>query len=292
MANQPDVASGIADVFDRTADTYDAVGVDFFGVFARLLLDDVGPLTGDRVLDIGCGRGAVLFPAADRVGPTGSVLGIDLSPAMIARTERDIAERGVNATVAVMDAQAPTLPGQVFDTIVASCVVFFLPDPVAALRAWHGLLRPGGRIGLTTFSGDDPRWSPVREVFGPYLPPELIWSMVNPANPMASTENFESALGSAGFTSPSSVIREHEITFACPEHWVEWSWSHGQRLFWELVPPADQAAVRAEVLSRLTPLRDPDGCLRMTQTVRYTIARAFPADGHGAAGQSYPVPPR
>lgn len=271
MANQ-DVASGIADVFDRTADTYDAVGVDFFGVFARRLLDDVGPITGDRVLDVGCGRGAVLFPAADRVGPTGSVLGIDLSPAMVARTARDIAERGVNATVTVMDAQEPTLPGQIFDTVLSSCVIFFLPDPVAALSAWHDLLRPGGRIGLTTFCGGDPRWSAVREVFGPYIPPAMVWSMVNPANPMASTENFESALGSAGFTSAESVIREHEITFADPRHWVDWSWSHGQRLFWELVPAADQPAVRAEVLSRLGPLRDLDGCLRMNQTVRYTVA--------------------
>ncbi|SDH91872.1 Methyltransferase domain-containing protein [Actinokineospora alba] len=267
-----DTRQTIAETFDRTADTYDAVGVDFFGVFARQLLDDVGPIAGDDVLDIGCGRGAVLFPAAERVGPTGSVLGIDLSPAMVARTERDIADLGLDITVAVMDAQDPVLPGRLFDTILSSCVVFFLPDPIAALRAWHDLLRPGGRIGLTTFCGDDPRWSPVREVFGPYIPPEMIWSMVNPANPMASTENFESALGSAGFTSPSSVIREHEITFADPTHWVDWSWSHGQRLFWELIPPAEQPAVRAEVLSRLAPLRDPDGCVRMKQAVRYTVA--------------------
>jgi ubiquinone/menaquinone biosynthesis C-methylase UbiE len=273
-SGEPDEArQAIAATFDRTAETYDAVGVEFFGTFAEQLLDDVGSISGQAVLDVGCGRGAVLFPAAERVGATGSVLGIDLSAGMIARTAQDIEDRGLtNATAMVMDGQEPVLPGRSFDTILSSCVVFFLPDPIAGLRAWHDLLAPGGRIGLTTFGKKDPRWAGVDDVIAPFVPPAIIWAIINPASPFATSESFDRTLESVGFVKPNSVERQHAITFTDPDHWISWSWSHGQRIFWELVPEDRLDEVRAEVRKRLEPLCEPDGSLTLIQTVRYTVA--------------------
>ncbi|OXM43946.1 class I SAM-dependent methyltransferase [Amycolatopsis alba] len=267
-----DTRQAMALLFDRTAETYDALGVDFFGVFAEELLDRVDLVPGEQVLDVGCGRGAVLFPAAERVGAGGSVLGIDLSAEMIRRTAKDIEARGVNASVSLMDAQEPTLADASFDALLASFVVFFLPDPVAALRSWHRLLKPGGRAGVTTFGADDPRWAAVREVFKPFVPPELAWTLTIRASLFATVESFGQAVESAGFTGVTSVERVCPVKFADPVHWIDWSWSQGQRMFWELVPENRLDAVHQAVLAELEPLREPDGSVVLAQTVRYTIA--------------------
>ncbi|GLZ39573.1 class I SAM-dependent methyltransferase [Actinokineospora sp. NBRC 105648] len=265
-----DARQAIAAVFDQTADTYDALGVDFFGVFARTLLDDVGPIDGLRVLDAGCGRGAVLFQAAERVGPQGSVVGIDLAPQMVTRTEAEATECGIeNVSVLVSDAQEPTVAGP-FDVVLSSCVIFFLPNPAAALRAWHSLLTPDGILGLTTFGGIDPRWAPIDELFAPYVPEPLAQSIK--ASPFNNTDHVNTLVADAGFADPTSVTREHDVRFDSPQHWVDWSWSHGQRLFWGLVPESERDAVTTGILDHLRTLSEPDGSVVLHQPVRYTIA--------------------
>lgn len=264
----------IAAMFDRSAPTYDAVGVDFFSVFGRQLVEDAALSPGERVLDVGCGRGAVLFPAADRVGPGGSVTGIDISPGMVERTARDAQDRGVSQVqVKVMDAQEPALPPSCFDAVLSSLVVFFLPDPVAGLGAWRELLAPGGRLGLTTFAGDDERWSWLSELFKPYPTPGIVnVRPSDPDGPFASTTNLERLLGSLGYLSAHSVVREHITRFTDPEQWITWSWSQGQRLHWESVPLDARAEVRAQAIEHLRTLQDPDGTLALRQLIRYTIA--------------------
>lgn len=75
--------AGTAALFDAVAGTYDSVGVDFFQPIAQGLLAAMPPRPGERWLDIGCGRGAVLLPAAEGVGPQGRSVGLDISPAMV-----------------------------------------------------------------------------------------------------------------------------------------------------------------------------------------------------------------
>lgn len=269
----PDARQAVAELFDRSSETYDSVGVESFSVIARQLLADVGLVGGERVLDVGCGRGAVLFAAAEQVGEAGSVTGIDLAPGMIDRTVADIRARGlVNVQALLMDAQEPDLPSADFDAVLASAVLFFLPDPLAGLRAWHRLLRPGGRLGVTSFGGNDPRWAEVEAVFRPFVPPEMIWAMVDPAGLFASVRNFERAAESVGFVDLTSVERRHPITFADPDQWIRWSWSHGQRVFWELVPDERQPDVHADVKAALERLREPDGSIVMMQAARYAVA--------------------
>ncbi len=75
--------AGVAGVFDRAAATYDQVGVDFFRPIGRFLVSRTAPRPGERILDLGCGRGASALPAAEAVGPTGAVLATDLAPTMV-----------------------------------------------------------------------------------------------------------------------------------------------------------------------------------------------------------------
>src|SRR5689334_4965853 len=83
-----DPKARIAGIFDRAAPTYDQTGVEFFGPPGRELVRLAGIAAGQRVLDLGCGRGNVLFPAAEAVGPTGEVIGVDFAPGMLTATTR------------------------------------------------------------------------------------------------------------------------------------------------------------------------------------------------------------
>jgi ubiquinone/menaquinone biosynthesis C-methylase UbiE len=73
----------IATAFDNSADTYEQVGVAYFGPMGTELVRRAAPEPGADALDLGCGRGHVLFPLAAAVGPTGRVTGVDLSARMV-----------------------------------------------------------------------------------------------------------------------------------------------------------------------------------------------------------------
>lgn len=98
----------VAALFDRLAADYDQSGVDFFEPIADGLLAHVPPREGERWLDVGCGRGAVLLPAAAAVGAAGQVVGIDIAASMVERVrDAAAAQRLTNVEVTVADATAP-----------------------------------------------------------------------------------------------------------------------------------------------------------------------------------------
>ena len=119
-------------------------------IYRRLsTLSGVG--VGDRVLDIGCGDGYFSRRMADRVGPTGTVAGIDPSPEAIERarhlTRRIVCEF---AEGVAEDLQAPD---GAFDVVVSSLAIHHLAEasrPVAFAQMWR-LLRPGGRVLIAEF---------------------------------------------------------------------------------------------------------------------------------------------
>ena len=171
------------------------------------------------------------------------------------------------------DAQQPAVAGG-FDTVTSSLVLFFLADPLAALQEWLALLRPGGRLGLTTFGANDPRWDAVDDVFTPYLPPDLRDARTTGAvGPFGSDAAMEALVASAGFTDVSTVSTAVEVRFADVEQWHAFTWSVGQRRMWMGVPVDERDAVREEAYARLAGHAHPDGSITFVQGVRHTLAR-------------------
>jgi ubiquinone/menaquinone biosynthesis C-methylase UbiE len=274
MSGGSEQSERMARLFDALSGSYDAVGVDFFGPIAGGLLEALAPQPGERWLDVGCGRGAVLLPAAAAVGPAGHVTGIDISPGMVEQARSLARDAGLeNVAVEVGDAVAPDVDGG-FDVVASSLVVFFLPDPGAALRAWHPLLAPGGRLGVTTFGPVDPRWSYVDEVFAPYLPPAMRDARTTGrAGPFASDEGVEQLVTDAGYAEARTVNATIPVRFADADQWHAFTWSTGQRAMWLAIPEHERPAVRAEAERRLAENADPDGSITVTQSVRHTLAR-------------------
>lgn len=274
----PAPAKGIVGVFDRVADTYDAVGVDWFVPIAAGLVRRLEPVPGERALDVGCGKGAALLPLAEAVGPTGHVTGIDLAPRMVEAAQAAAAARGhAQVEVHVGDASAPHLPERSYDLVASSLVLFFLPDPAAALAAWAALVRPGGRIGVATFGPADPVWRAVDEVFTPYLPPGMRDARTTGRRgPFASDAGMESLFEGAGLTEVRTVTGTVDAVLRDLDHWYAFSWSHGQRAMWECVPEAEREQVRSAAGRILEGARQPDGAFRLGQQIRYTLGRRSP----------------
>lgn len=264
----------MAALFDAVAATYDSVGVDFFQPIARGLLAAMPPRPGERWLDIGCGRGAVLLPAAEGVGSQGRAIGLDISPAMVEQARLAARQRGLaHVRVTVGDAMAPSLEDGLFDAISSCLVLFFLPDPAAALRAWRDLIEPGGRLGVTTFGPVDPRWEHVDEVFEPYLPPALRDARTSgKKGPFASDAGMERLVSDAGYSEVRTVPGSVPVVFASVEQWRSFSLSTGQRLMWQAVPEDRRPEVLAEAGRRLAAHARPDGSVVFDQAIRHTLA--------------------
>ncbi|PYQ24478.1 MAG: arsenite S-adenosylmethyltransferase [Acidobacteria bacterium] len=102
---------------------------------------------GEAVLDLGSGPGLDAFLAADRVGPSGRVIGVDMTPAMLERAQRNAA-RGGYANVEFREGRLESLPlgDAVVDAVTSNCVINLVPDKAAVFRQVARVLKPGGRL--------------------------------------------------------------------------------------------------------------------------------------------------
>ncbi|CAL9294264.1 MULTISPECIES: class I SAM-dependent methyltransferase [unclassified Streptomyces] len=114
------------------------------------------------VLDAGCGTGSLALLLAE---DGHRVTGVDLAPGMVARAEEKFAAAGVPGRFLVGDAARPPVGEERFDVVLVRHVVWTLPDPGAALRAWTGLLREGGLLVMV-----EGRWGEAGGDVTPYVP--------------------------------------------------------------------------------------------------------------------------
>lgn len=122
-----------------------AVRERFVGVGNPFALGPIQP--GEAVLDLGCGAGFDVFVAAQLVGPAGRVVGIDLSPEMLAMAEAGLkAADFSNLEFRVAQVEDLPFPGESFDVALSNGVLNLIPDKPAALREIFRVLRPGGRL--------------------------------------------------------------------------------------------------------------------------------------------------
>ncbi|MGK9170580.1 methyltransferase domain-containing protein [Inquilinus limosus] len=118
------------------------------GEFTRRLLNDAGIAGGMRVLDVGCGSGDVTLLAAELVGPTGAVVGVDHEAGVIAAARDRAGSEGFSHVAFEVADLASLSDLGVFDAIVGRRVLMYQPDPVQALRNLHRFLRTDGLVVL------------------------------------------------------------------------------------------------------------------------------------------------
>ncbi|MFJ8145942.1 class I SAM-dependent methyltransferase [Streptomyces sp. NPDC096048] len=107
---------------------------------------ELGLREGDHVLDAGCGTGRALPPLRAAVGPSGLVVGADLTPAMLQAAAR--AGRDRDGHLLLTDVAAMPLRSRTLDAVFAAGLVAHLPDPAGNLRELARVVRPGGVLAL------------------------------------------------------------------------------------------------------------------------------------------------
>ncbi|MFJ6216996.1 class I SAM-dependent methyltransferase [Streptomyces sp. NPDC092296] len=269
----------LARSFDLASDTYEEAHGDFVNPVGDRLayLADLRP--GDRVLDLGCGRGAVLFAAVAAVGPDGYVAGVDLSPGMVRRTAAQAARAGLrNVSVRVDDAEDLGFPDRSFEAVLSSFTLPLLPDPAAALAGAHRVLAPGGRLGLTgpgAGAEPEPGWRRALPALLPYLGPDADWPAADGDRAVAADRpggDPERALAAAGFTGVRTVEEPAVVVHADVHTWWRSLWAGGHRALLETIAPGRRAQAREAACAAVEPLTERGRLVHRT-SVRYTLAR-------------------
>jgi SAM-dependent methyltransferase len=184
-------------------------------VFGQATIQAAAPARGEQVMDVGCGAGASALALAERVGPGGHVLGIDISTPLIQRaTER----APIDAPVAfqLADASRAALPQAQFDLLFSRFGVMFFEDPATAFAHMRGALKPDGRLAFVC-------WRAAAENDWGRLPLGAIRDLVPlPAPPdpdapgpfsFADPERIMGVLTAAGFADIAIVAFDHAIPF-------------------------------------------------------------------------------
>lgn len=178
-----------------------------------VLLAAINAQPGERVVDTGCGCGALALALAKAVGPQGRVLGIDVSPAMLAVARRQTPPEA-RAEFVEADATTYAFARGAFDIVVSRHGVMFFADPVRAFTNLRGALKQGGRLAFSCFrSPRDNPWAMTPLEAAYQVMPRLPKPGPEDPGPFAFADpaRVERILGSAGFA--AVTMTPHDLSF-------------------------------------------------------------------------------
>ena len=195
---------------DEAAAEYDRAFAHVSEYFLPFLLDAAGLVPGMRVLDVATGTGLAAQALLAAVGPSGSVVATDVSPAMVARAQQRLGDVR-NASVSVEDGQALSFPDQSFDAVICSLGLMFFADPDRGLREFHRVLRPGGRAAISVLTVPELSYNGrINVVIAPFLP--SFAETVARTFALGREERLRSLFAAAGFTEMLMTREAHRFT--------------------------------------------------------------------------------
>ncbi len=268
MNEESGLKANIAALYNRVAPIYGRVGPDPFAYAGRGLVERIGITEGTGVLDVGVGRGANLFPAAEKIGPHGQVIGIDLAENMLLQTKIEIERRHIlNASVLKMDAEQLAFDDASFDYVLCGFAIFLFPHFEQALAEFFRMLRSDGTVGVTvrtsgklgiTVAHDQnalSQWYSKRltEYHDQYYFP------LNAGGAHLDLSELPIYLARAGFVDVLVLHEQTELIYANAQQWWDAKWTHGTRYSLEHMAPEILEQFKAEVFARLEEEKRPDG---------------------------------
>lgn len=220
MATPDDAKAKAATTYNAAADFYDDPANSFWDRFGRKTIERLRLPLGARVFDACCGAGASAIPAAEKVGPQGSVLGVDLAQNLLTLARAKANARGLkNIEFRLGDVLDPAVPESQFDAVVCVFGIFFIPDMPAAVQALWRLVRPGGRLAITTWGpnffepGSTAFWNAVREAR-----PDL-YKGFNPWDRISDPPSVRALLHAGGVDQVEAIAEAGTHPIQSPQAW-------------------------------------------------------------------------
>jgi ubiquinone/menaquinone biosynthesis C-methylase UbiE len=267
MSAQIDKKETLRGVFSRGAEGYGRIG--YFQHFGKHLVEAAEIKKGEKVLDVACGRGASLFPAAEAVGQEGEVIGIDLSDGMVKETKAEAEKRGItNVEVLRMDGENLKFPDNHFDVVMCGFSLQFFPNLDRGLVEFHRVLEPGGRLAVSTWAEyEDPRWTWYEGLITKYGAKLGLGT-----NSLDKPETIEPWIAKAGFGDIQINSERFDMVFSSEEDYWNMRYSISGRAGLEKLETAKLEELRVDTFQHMQPLREPDGFHEILEA-HFTLAK-------------------
>jgi ubiquinone/menaquinone biosynthesis C-methylase UbiE len=257
----------LAERYDRVSDGQYRNGLK--------LIKNLGIQAGEEVLDVGCGTGRITLLTGTLVGPRGRIAGIDPSPERIAIARRHaVGLAGVNILFETGDANnLSRFRDNSFDVVYLNIVLHWVEDKEDALAQIYRVLRPGGRLGITT--GDRDRSYTVKELARKVLEQPryagAAASDVETSRPVNEAE-LRSLLEGAGFLVKEISTLNDPRFFETPQACIEYVEASTSGTFLATLSPPVRTEVLAAIRRELEKTRTGQGIVNTYHTI-HAIAR-------------------
>jgi ubiquinone/menaquinone biosynthesis C-methylase UbiE len=252
MGTLEDAKTKAATTYNAASDHYDEPANSFWERFGRRTVERLDLSPGARVLDVCCGSGASAIAAAEAVGPDGFVLGVDLAEDLLELARTKAKQRSLKyIEFRTGDMLDLGLPESDLDAVICVFGIFFAPDMEAAARELWRLVRPGGKLAITTWG---PRffepmstafWNSVREVR-----PD-IYKGFNPWDRVCDPESLHSMLAGAGVNAQEVTLESGTHPLRSPEDWWTMVLGSGYRGTIEQLDAESRERVRRDNLNSI-----------------------------------------
>lgn len=235
--------------YNAAADFFDHPANSFWERYGRRTIERLGLTPGQRVLDMCCGSGASAIPAAEIVGPGGSVIGVDLAQNLLELARAKAQQNGLD-NVDFQSGDMTRLPfdDESFDVVVCVFGIFFVPDMELALRELRRVLRTGGKLAITTWG---PRlFEPANTVFWNSVRnarPDL-YKGFNPWDRISEVDDLRALLESVGFQEMEVEAEGGSHPINSPEDWWAMIMGSGYRGTVDQLDPETREQVRKQSL--------------------------------------------
>ena len=256
--------------YNSAADSFDAAPLAFWARYGRSTVERAALPAGARVLDACCGTGASALPAARAVGSSGSVIAVDLAEDLLALGRAKARAEGLQGLEFRRgDMTSLGFRDGEFDAVLCVFGIFFVPDMEAQVAELWRMIRPGGRLAITTWGPDI--WAPAYAVWQAAVRrvrPDLS-SAFNPWDRITTPDAVRRLLADAGVAGADVAAEEGWQDLQRPEDF--WTIALGSGLRWTIdqMGAGAAAGVRREIVDALTAGR----VTRVATNVIYALAR-------------------
>ncbi|MEG1254868.1 class I SAM-dependent methyltransferase [Clostridium sp.] len=224
-------------IFNRVATNFDSIGPKYFTYFGGRLVEHLRVNEGETLLDVACGKGASLFPAAHGVGEKGQVIGIDFSKEMVKEAGSLICAQGLcNAKVLQMDAEKLDFLENSFDYVLCALSTSFFSNSLIALEEMYRVLKYEGMIGLSTWKKKEKK-GVLEKAYTKLFPQNQNRSLNNISGSpdFGSVDGVEKILKNIGLKNIDIIVEKKTFYYKDEEEWWQEQWTNASRGLFERI---------------------------------------------------------